>query len=116
MHLVLLDHQRGRATWWVSTRKVDDLVKTLGLPEAGISKSGLSRICAEGDRHLEAFRSRRLEGEHPQGFCDAIYLKARVAGEPGYGARHPDRPPQRQGGQIGNGKRMTHWVRGGVFS
>ena len=37
----------------VSTRKVDDLVTALGL-EAGISKSEVSRICAELDTELDA--------------------------------------------------------------
>ena len=39
----------------VSTRKVDDLVKALGVA-SGISKSEVSRICAELDRDLKAFR------------------------------------------------------------
>src|SRR4029450_5173862 len=43
----------------VSTRKVDDLVAALGLA-AGISKSEVSRICAELDTDLEAFRTRPL--------------------------------------------------------
>ncbi len=63
----------------VSTRKVDDLVKALGAA-SGISKSEVSRICAELDRDLEAFRTRRLEGEFPYVFCDATYVKARVKG------------------------------------
>ena len=63
----------------VSTRKVDDLVKALGAT-SGISKSEVSRICAELDKDLEAFRTRRLEGSFPYVFCDATYLKARVAG------------------------------------
>jgi len=63
----------------VSTRKVDDLVKALGAA-SGISKSEVSRICAELDTDLEAFRTRRLAGEFPYVFCDATYLKARVKG------------------------------------
>ena len=63
----------------VSTRKVDDLVKALGAT-SGISKSEVSRICAELDRDLEAFRTRRLAGEFPYVFCDATYVKARVKG------------------------------------
>ena len=43
----------------VSTRKVDDLVRSLGL-DAGISKSEVSRICGELDDGLEAFRTRPL--------------------------------------------------------
>jgi putative transposase len=42
-----------------STGKVDDLVKALGV-EAGISKSEVSRICAELDGEVAAFRSRSL--------------------------------------------------------
>ena len=44
----------------VSTRKVDDLVEALGAA-SGISKSEVSRICAELDREMEAFRTRRLD-------------------------------------------------------
>ena len=64
----------------VSTRKVDDLVEALGA-SSGISKSEVSRICAELDREMEAFRSRRLDhATFPYVFCDATYLKARVRG------------------------------------
>lgn len=63
----------------VSTRKVDDLVKALG-GAAGISKSEVSRICAELDGDLEAFRTRALDGEFPYLFADATYIKARVQG------------------------------------
>ena len=42
-----------------STRKVDDLVKALGV-ETGISKSEVSRICGELDAEVAAFRSRSL--------------------------------------------------------
>ena len=40
----------------VSTRKLDDLVQALG-PESGISKSEVSRICAELDTQLGAFKT-----------------------------------------------------------
>ncbi|MDQ3146929.1 MAG: IS256 family transposase [Actinomycetota bacterium] len=64
----------------VSTRKVDDLVQALGL-ESGISKSEVSRICAELDEGLEAFRTRSLgHVAFPYVFVDATYLKARVRG------------------------------------
>jgi transposase-like protein len=63
----------------VSTRKVDDLVKALGAG-AGISKSEVSRICAELDEDLEAFRTRPLTGEFPYVFADATYVKARIRG------------------------------------
>lgn len=62
----------------VSTRKVDDLLKALGLD--GISKSEVSRICAELDPHVEAFRLRPLGGEHPYLWVDATYHKVRVDG------------------------------------
>jgi putative transposase len=63
-----------------STRKVDDLVKALGV-ESGISKSEVSRICAELDAEVAAFRSRSLAHTcFPYLFVDATYLKARVDG------------------------------------
>ena len=43
----------------VSTRKVDDLVKALGA-DTGISKSEVSRICADLDQEVGAFRDRSL--------------------------------------------------------
>ncbi len=64
----------------VSTRKVDDLVKALGVA-SGISKSEVSRICAELDRDLEAFRNRPLDHvAFPYVFADATYVKGRVRG------------------------------------
>jgi putative transposase len=61
-----------------STRKVDDLVKALGV-DAGISRSEVSRICAELDGEVAAFRSRSLAHTgFPYVFLDATYLKARV--------------------------------------
>ena len=63
-----------------STRKVDDLVRALGV-DAGISKSEVSRICAELDGEVAAFRSRSLaHTAFPYVFLDATYLKARVDG------------------------------------
>ena len=44
----------------VSTRKVNDLVRALG-SDAGVSKSKVSRICAELDEHVCAFRDRPLD-------------------------------------------------------
>jgi transposase-like protein len=64
----------------VSTRKVDDLVKALGVG-SGISKSEVSRICSEMDKDLAAFRSRSLAHvEFVYVFLDATYLKGRVNG------------------------------------
>ncbi len=61
-----------------STRKVDDLVKALGA-DSGISKSEVSRICADLDTEVAAFRDRTLAGmTFPYVFLDATYCKARV--------------------------------------
>jgi putative transposase len=63
-----------------STRKVDDLVRALGV-DAGISKSEVSRICGELDAEVARFRSRSLaHTAFPYVFLDATYLKARVDG------------------------------------
>ena len=62
----------------VSTRKVDDLMKALGLD--GISKSEVSRICGELDVIVAAFRTRPLTGEHRYLWVDATYHKVRVDG------------------------------------
>ena len=72
----------------VSTRKVDDLVTALGA-ESGISKSEVSRICAELDTDVAAFNTRDLgEQSFPYVFLDATYCKARVGGDKhGKGAR-----------------------------
>ncbi len=60
----------------VSTRKVDDLVAALGI-DAGISKSEVSRICAELDAVVAAFRDRSLgHTRFPYVFLDATYVKA----------------------------------------
>jgi hypothetical protein len=59
----------------VSTRKVDDLVRALGL--SGIEKSKVSRIRSELDGFVEAFRNRPLEGGFPYLWLDALYLKVR---------------------------------------
>ncbi|SDN50713.1 Transposase (or an inactivated derivative) [Geodermatophilus siccatus] len=62
----------------VSTRKVDDLVRALGA-DTGISKSEVSRICADLDEEVTAFRDRSLaETAYPYVFLDATYCKARV--------------------------------------
>src|SRR5581483_8608383 len=45
-----------------STRKVDDLVKALGA-DTGIAKSEVSRICADLDVEVAAFRDRSLAGQ-----------------------------------------------------
>lgn len=62
----------------VSTRSVDDLVRAMG--GTGISKSQVSRLCAEIDERVGAFLNRPLEGHWPYLWLDATYLKAREGG------------------------------------
>src|SRR3954470_15163077 len=61
----------------VSTRRVDQLVESLGLR---ISRSEVSRICAGLDEQVEAFRSRPLEGRYPYLFLDGKVEKVRDGG------------------------------------
>jgi transposase-like protein len=62
----------------VSTRSVDALVKSMGM--TGISKSQVSRLCAEIDERVHAFLSRPIEGSWPYLWIDATYVKVREAG------------------------------------
>jgi len=62
----------------ISTRSVDDLVKAMGA--GGMSKSQVSRLCAEIDERVNAFLSRPLEGAWPYLWLDATYVKARDGG------------------------------------
>ena len=62
----------------VSTRSVDELVKAMGM--SGISKSQVSRLCAEIDERVNAFLTRPIEGDWPYLWIDATYLKVREAG------------------------------------
>ena len=52
----------------VSTRRVDQLVESLGLR---ISRSEVSRVCALLDEQVEAFRLRPLDGDYPYLWLDA---------------------------------------------
>ncbi len=61
----------------VSTRKVDQVVESLGLR---ISKSEVSRICQGLDEQVEAFRGRPLEGRYPYLWLDAKVEKVRDGG------------------------------------
>ena len=61
----------------VSTRKVDQVVESLGLR---ISKSEVSRICQGLDEQVEAFRQRPLEGSYPYLWLDAKVEKVRDSG------------------------------------
>jgi putative transposase len=61
----------------VSTRKVDQLVESLGLR---ISRSEVSRIAQGLDEQVEAFRQRPLEGCYPYLWLDAKVEKVRDGG------------------------------------
>ncbi|WP_406435508.1 transposase [Streptomyces sp. NBC_01589] len=57
----------------------DELVKALRA-DSGISKSEVSRICADLDTQLTAFRTRPLDHvRFPYMYLDATYCKARFA-------------------------------------
>ncbi|MBM7488107.1 transposase-like protein [Bradyrhizobium sp. USDA 3686] len=62
----------------VSTRSVDDLVQAMGM--TGISKSQVSRLCAEIDDKVKAFLARPIEGDWPYLWIDATYVKVRQQG------------------------------------
>ena len=62
----------------VSTRSVDELAKAMGL--AGISKSQVSRLCAEIDERVRAFLARPIEGSWPYVWIDATYVRSRQGG------------------------------------
>jgi putative transposase len=62
----------------ISTRSVDELVQALGM--TGISKSEVSRLCAELDEEVGAFLNRPIEGDWPYLWIDATYVKTREAG------------------------------------
>lgn len=59
----------------VSTRSVDELVKALG--GSGISKSEVSRLCAEVEGRVREFLERPALGSFPYVWLDATYLKVR---------------------------------------
>jgi putative transposase len=61
----------------VSTRRVDQLVESLGLR---ISRSEVSRIAGLLDEQVQAFRQRTLEGRYPYVFVDAKIEKVRDGG------------------------------------
>jgi transposase-like protein len=61
----------------VSTRKVDQVVESLGLR---ISKSEVSRICQGLDEQVDAFRNRPLEGRYPYLWLDAKVERVRDGG------------------------------------
>ncbi len=63
----------------VSTRRVDGLIRTLGI--SGISKSQVSEMAKSLDEAVEAFRSRPLDaGPYTFVWMDALVLKCREGG------------------------------------
>jgi putative transposase len=64
----------------VSTRRMDKLVKTLGIDS--LSKSQVSRMATELDEHVEQFRHRPLDAAGPFTFvaADALTMKVREGG------------------------------------
>lgn len=64
----------------VSTRRMDKLVKTLGMN--ALSKSQVRRMAAELDEHVESFRHRPLGKAGPFTFvaADALTMKVREGG------------------------------------
>jgi putative transposase len=62
----------------VSTRKVDDLVRAMGLE--GMDKSTVSRLAGVLDEEVRAFRERPLEAPCPYVWLDACFPKVREAG------------------------------------
>ena len=63
----------------VSTRRVDDIVKALGIE--GISKSQVSAMAKTLDAQVEAFRSRPLDaGPYTYVWLDGLTMKVREGG------------------------------------
>ena len=64
----------------VSTRRMDKLVKTLGIHS--LSKSQVSRMAGDLDEHVHEFRTRPLGEAGPFTFvaCDALTMKVREGG------------------------------------
>ena len=74
MHAVIVEaYVKG-----ISTRKVDDFVRALGIE--GISRSEVSRICKALDTEVRAFLSRPIETECPYVWLDATFHKVRETG------------------------------------
>jgi putative transposase len=59
----------------VSTRRVDKLVRQLGIE--GVSKSQVSEIAKGLDEAVDAFRSRPLSGPYPYVWLDALVVRCR---------------------------------------
>ena len=107
----------------VSTRSVDDLVVALGA-DSGISKSEVSRICAQLDEVVGAFRTRPLDHiGFPYVYLDATYLHVRNKprqGRPGRvdggRGRHRDRRRRLPGGPRASTSATARTRRSGVGS
>jgi putative transposase len=102
----------------VSTRRVDDLVRALGIE--GISRSEVSRICAELDAEVAAFRGRSLgETAYPYLWLDATYLKVRETGRVvsmGRSSRSGWRPRASDGSWGSSSRRATTRAAPGLAS
>ncbi len=62
----------------VSTRKIDDLVRQMGVE--GMDKSQVSRLAKLLDDDVATFRSRPLQGPYPYLWLDATFPKVREGG------------------------------------
>jgi transposase-like protein len=63
----------------VSTRRVDDLARAMGID--GISRSQVSAMCQSLDELVAAWRNRALDaGPYPFVWLDALFIKVREAG------------------------------------
>jgi transposase-like protein len=62
----------------VSSRSADDLVQAMGM--SGVSKSQVSRLCAEIDDRVKTSQQRPLERVWPYLWIDATYVKVRQNG------------------------------------
>ena len=65
----------------VSPRSLDDIVQAMGTSD--ISKSQVSRLCAEIDQKVHAFLNRPLEGDWPYVWLEATYVKVCQGGRIG---------------------------------
>ena len=99
-----------------STRKVDDLVKALGV-DSGVSKSTVSRICKLIDDDVAVLRGRRLDHQpFPYIWLDATYVHVREHGQVvskavviATGVR-ADGHREVLGVDIGNSENETFWT------
>jgi len=63
----------------VSTRRVDDIVRAMGID--GISKSQVSEMAKSLDERVDAFRNRPLDaGPYTYVWVDALTMKVREGG------------------------------------